>query len=42
MKSVDITDLKSVGCNGRGGSSPPAGTNLWEFYEGAFTFHSLV
>ena len=27
MELVDITDLKSVGCNGRGGSSPPARTN---------------
>ena len=26
MELVDITDLKSVGCNGRGGSSPPART----------------
>ena len=27
MELVDITDLKSVGCNGRAGSSPAASTN---------------
>lgn len=28
MKLVTIGDLKSPGCNGLGGSSPPPGTKL--------------